>query len=465
MKLLQQGRGAGFLAAVDAGKRASADLLDCVLHDPRWDRQVESRDDYYAQLLLATDTNIDAVHRFILEEGREADDADFWLPIGVLAEMSRRGSASANDAMAEAVTTGAQWRSCLDALDAAGGLDLVRQVVSVEAVKTLMSRVGVNEIADAVELVAAPWESWAEQVPALRFVISGNKSGRALEPRRLSGNVAWAASRLLKPEIPDDLAALTTESLLLLSATSGAASEVAKELARRTDPKSLRLLVTAVELGTPGERNVALRALGRQGSTEFVAAAEEFLRRASTLALTEGRENQRRIGFVRYLEELPPAVSLPLARTWFFEAWPLALAAQHILARHAASDDRPMLEAAGAAALESSDMYRLCSVVDALATAGPDDSLPFLAEVYEQAPYSWARRRVVGAMGRCHITGAADRYLEEALWDCEPESRKLACRAIGKSTNFPLARIRELASDPYEEDFVGEAARGALERK
>ena len=62
-QLLRQGRGAGFLAAIDAGSSASTDLLDCVLHDPRWDRQVEARDDYYAQLLVTTNTSIDAVRR------------------------------------------------------------------------------------------------------------------------------------------------------------------------------------------------------------------------------------------------------------------------------------------------------------------------------------------------------------------------------------------------------------------
>lgn len=126
-KLLRQARGAGFLAALEAGNGASADLLDCVLHDPRWDRQVEARDDYYARLLLATSADIDVLRQRIAHEEDGSDEADFWLPIGVLAEMCRRGGPSAQGAMAEAVETGPRWRACLDALEAAGGVELLDQ--------------------------------------------------------------------------------------------------------------------------------------------------------------------------------------------------------------------------------------------------------------------------------------------------------------------------------------------------
>jgi hypothetical protein len=92
-ELLRHGRGAGFRAVLDAGPRTSDDLLDCVLNDPRWDRQVEARDDYYARLLIATGANIDILRRRVAEEAPDADEADFWLPVGVLSEMCRRGEA------------------------------------------------------------------------------------------------------------------------------------------------------------------------------------------------------------------------------------------------------------------------------------------------------------------------------------------------------------------------------------
>jgi hypothetical protein len=202
---------------------------------------------------------------------------------------------------------------------------------------------------------------------------------------------------------------------------------------------------TAAEVGAPWERNAA-SGPAPPGFTGFVGAAEEFLRRESTLALTDRRDLQRRLGFLRYLEELPPAISLPLARAWFLEAWPLSLAAERILAKHAAPDDRPMLIEAGAAALESSDMYRLCSIVDALARAGPDDALPLLIEIYERTSYSYARRRVISAMARCRGIPDAHRYLEEALWDCESDARAVACRAVDQTSAVSQARIEEMAA-------------------
>lgn len=169
--------------------------------------------------------------------------------------------------------------------------------MSEETVRALVARVGIDDIVDAVTMVAAPWERWAEQVPALRFVVkNGGDSSR--EARPMSGPVAWAASRIRKPDIPDDFAARSTESLLSHCSVHGGASKVSDELARRTDPETLRLLATAAESGTSEKRHLALRALGKHGSTEFVAAAEAFLRTESALLPAERREHRLWQGFL-----------------------------------------------------------------------------------------------------------------------------------------------------------------------
>ncbi len=49
---LQRGTGAGFLEAIALPSGEAAELIwDCVVYDPRWDQQVESRDRYYADLI------------------------------------------------------------------------------------------------------------------------------------------------------------------------------------------------------------------------------------------------------------------------------------------------------------------------------------------------------------------------------------------------------------------------------
>jgi len=57
------------------------------------------------------------------------------------------------------------------------------------------------------------------------------------------------------------------------------------------------------------------------------------------------------------------------------------------------------------------------------------------------------------------------RYLEEALWDCESDSRAMACRAVDETSAVSRTRIQELASDRYESEAVTAAARGALQRR
>ena len=50
---LQRGRGAGFRAAIASGREAHDDVLQCVTTDPRVDSQGESRERYYAELIVA----------------------------------------------------------------------------------------------------------------------------------------------------------------------------------------------------------------------------------------------------------------------------------------------------------------------------------------------------------------------------------------------------------------------------
>ena len=85
---LRLGRGAGYRAALRAG--AAHEVLSCVLHDPRWDRQLEARAPYYARLLVVLDADISLVAEWLLGERTTDDVSDLWLSIGVLAAMARR---------------------------------------------------------------------------------------------------------------------------------------------------------------------------------------------------------------------------------------------------------------------------------------------------------------------------------------------------------------------------------------
>jgi hypothetical protein len=460
LRMLRQGRGNGFREASRGGVAAAGDVVSCVVDDPRWDRQVEQRDHYYASLLVRLDTDIAPIAGQVFREGEKQDECDLWLPIGVLAELARRAHEPAQSALAEAIRRGRWWRLCLDALEAVGGEALVCGVVRPEDVRSLVHAVGVDELVDAVQTVAAPWEAWAAEVPALRFVPSA-RTRPNIERKPMSGPVHWIAARLREPVDPVIRSSLTTAELLGLAVAPDASRQIEKILRTRTDASTTQTLCHAASAGTPEQRVVALRVLGERGCPDFVGEADDFLRNESRQTHAECKEHRTRHAYLRYLERLPADATLEPARRWFAEPWPLSLAAERILAQHATRDDRLMLEDAGATALTSDDMYRLCSVVDALAAVGASESIPLLGEVYARAPYSYARRGVVKALVPHVADELARELLEEALWDCEVGSRELACGAVSSSQIAIARRLAELAGDDFEEAGVRTAARQA----
>ena len=60
--------------------------------------------------------------------------------------------------------------------------------------------------------------------------------------------------------------------------------------------------------------------------------------------------------------------------------------------------------------------------------------------------------------------GTAEELLVEALWDCEPGSREIACTAVPSTTLSTSHRLREIARDEFEEVSVREAAQHAQAR-
>ncbi len=255
----------------------------------------------------------------------------------------------------------------------------------------------VEELADAAQVVAASWDDWAADVPALRF-IAGARNNRTVDPQPMAGLVAWAAPRIRAPTAAPLDEAMPTAALLS-RLQPGDRRHALPILRTRKDPDTDAALRTAAAAGSGEGRVVALTILGERGVTDHVPAASALLHEeAARGAAARGQASPARLACHLYLEALPPETTLHLARAWFGAPRPLSLVAERILALHAMPDDRPMLETAGDEALATGNMYRLCAVIDALATIGARASLPFVARVYGTAPYSWARRRVVTAL-------------------------------------------------------------------
>jgi hypothetical protein len=368
--LLAHGRGAGWLAAVELGSPAIDSLLRCVVEDPRWDRQVESRDDYYASLWLV----LDADPRRIVDALTTRDPDDVRLARDVLIQLAWRGHADALAAVVARVEAGAETDAELELV---GGM------------------------------------AFAQQVYAL--------AGRTIAPVELETRKPTLA---LDPDI--DLEGLVA-------------------IARSTnDPR----------------QPLAARQLGALGHAGLIAEAEAFLRSECGLPHAERSGHRQRRAWLAHLDALPAALTLERARSWFHAPWPLSLAGERILIRHAEPDDRPMLEQAGALALAEHAIYRLCSIIDALAGLEAPESIALLRTIHCTIDYSYARERVIEALLAHAERAEVQALLVESLWDCESGTRSLACEGVDPHASE--ARLQAIEVDAFERESVRAAARAAL---
>ena len=377
--MLRQGRGAGFLAALAGGPEVEAELIECVLNDPRWDQQVESRSDYYARLLLAVGADLSQLGERLDQVDRDDLHCSQWLQHDVFERIDELSGPSPQTS---------------------------------------------NDAADALHGTPTP-------------------------PGGDRPDVAPGSD---KDAVHNNRYAAATEARLLL------------RLRNRRDAESRQTLFHAAGSGTIEKQVVAIKLLGEIQDPALLPLVIAHLTAETAIEPSERRQGRLRGAYLRYLESLPPDQTLPIALDWLDRAWPLSLAAERIFARHATAEHRSLLEPAGYAALAEGDVYRFCSIVDALATAGPDDSAAFFIAVCEQAEYSYARGRAVHAMSRCNSHALVGPWLIEALWDCEPATREWACSAIRDTSASTLTRVRDLSNDQHEDPSVRQAAQAALMR-
>src|SRR5215469_4346196 len=104
---LQRGRGAGFLAALSLPRReARTALQECIMHDARWDHQVEARAAYYAELALDLELDVEWLARWLKDHwlaDNNSDDDATWLAAPVLTIMAVLGNARAAGALLDVV--------------------------------------------------------------------------------------------------------------------------------------------------------------------------------------------------------------------------------------------------------------------------------------------------------------------------------------------------------------------------
>jgi len=447
---LQRGLGSGYLWALNAHPSiAQALLLHCVFNDPRWDRQLDARIEYYATLALDIGLGVSALERALRHGYDDVETSQDVL--AVLARMAIRGHADARHTLRDYVSYGRFWDRAIDLLiddyDAMrAGAPWPEVVAGLDAIviARFPSESDLAEALAGVDASARPWSLWSVENPKIAWALSfdhgagGDPSPkRPVRPRRATPR-------------PRDL---STAGLLAIGEGSRW-TQIAEELAGRTSSDDVRRLLVAAEDAELPMRRAAILALGRQGRRELLEIAQ-----ANTSAVERGAL-QGAIALA--LEAMAPDQTRALAHEWLTSAdWARRRKAAGILATWAEGEDLEHARRALARELElglDGDIYVVCSLAEALgryAGHGPFDEL---LQAYEQIPYSYGRRFVVAALAQTDPTFAGD-VAVDCLWDCEPEIRQLAAAHVDRRIRLASQRLDELASDPAEAASVRRSAK------
>ncbi len=293
-------------------------LWHCIVNDPRWDLQVESRAAYHAS--LAVEVGLDPSELNPSRLPAAAQDLDHRLVVKVLSDLYAFGVERAGEVLLDHIASGDEYDDAIHAISQSEAL--LRQLP--EVLDTRFDEAG------RVDIV----RRWRREVPW----------------RDLAQEHRWIAETLAQPQDlravvsvppePPPMDAPATD--LLAHPWSGATPKrVIHRLTTMLRKGERDDLISALESSGPGCW-IAFQALTRLDDPGGIPAAESIVRSGSP-----GRE---RAEALRYLRSLSGHQTLPSARQWGDAGDDRSVAALMILEHHAEPADQPYL----AARLESS---------------------------------------------------------------------------------------------------------------
>ena len=416
--LLQRGRGAGFAMALRDGARAHADLLHCLLHDPRLDPELEARSRYYAELVVALALPLEP----LLAGLRAFDEPQLGHEV-----------------------LSALWR-----LDHARA----RAVVADERTDERL----------LAGIVASLWTAgWATAVQL-------PPHAEALWRRCALQHADCAQAEPPPPPLPA-LATATVDELLAAASESGAdrRARLRDALCARDGAATRARLAAVVHDDLDYERVLlAAQALGQLGDLRLMPLAEAHFARDDTFVdgapTLPSNVRMRRSCLAEYVQHLPPPTALALARDHHRRGGYFRTVAGCVFQEHATAADRELLAAAIEARQPAEGGLDVICELDALGRLADPRSAPLLVEVADEATYSHARRRAVHALAALPELPEAQRVLREALWDCEDETVADACAFLPQLDAAARARVAAMAQQPLVAAELAERASRRLRR-
>ncbi|HEY7488313.1 MAG TPA: hypothetical protein VH912_27975 [Streptosporangiaceae bacterium] len=390
-------RGLGRAARRAADIRGAGELVyDCIRHDPRWDRQCESRGLYYARLVVDLELPVGPIadHLFDVSDLVDTDEWRTSLAIDVLADLVRLSRRDAAGALRRYAEDGWNWFEALDALLQIGDESLTT---------------GLDEV--AVERCDDDDLYWLA-------TDAGNPVVRAWAARH--ARVAEAVARRHTSERP-----------------------------RRREPgPSERADAELVELARGGD-DVAVEAileLGRRRSPVLLDLAEEFL-----------PQRPSRWGSVvcKALRDYGSA-ALPRARAWAASGAAISDVGIDIVARHGTQQDIPLLLDDLDRAYTQGNWGAAANPAEGLGRLRAGAAVPLLQRTWDESAYAYLRPRLLTALTRT-APHTGESFATEGLWDCEEDVRRIAVGAAPLD-DVTTVRLRRLRRDAAEDPRVVAAA-------
>ncbi len=447
---LQRGCGLGFLRALrEDASVVRPLLLDCLLHDPRWDRQVETRADYYAALIAHTALPLEPLDAHL----RAAETVSYNLydlALDTLCALAARGYAPAVAILRAYLTYGDYWDVAFEAL-----MEGARDIVDVQEVSGVINRRFPDDATLDAELPSPGPDMHTRQEPW--------QSLRAVNPRvdrLLNAHEREAEQRQRHEEqVRSSLAGLSVPELLAVGVDDRTTRFKVKALQERVTTGNLDLLLEVAQHGDHRQQFVAFRGLEQLAHPASFPIVRAFLKSP----WDESRSAHR--AAVRVMEALPAALTLDLARNWFdsSDAQQRHIA-RLILKAHATIDDVPRARVALRSSLregsaEWRDYYLTCGMLEILARFPEAGPYPEAEAVFEGVEYAYARRYAADVLAASEPDRFARGLALECLWDCESHVRETGCDGVDLAVPGARARLQELSSDPHEVEDVRDAAK------
>ena len=465
--MLQRGRGAGYLLAIETAPSTVWPLLfECITNDPRLDRQVEDRADYYASLILETEMDITPLADYL--QKNDGPGELYWkvtLTIETLDSLVCRHHMKALHILQNYISYGSYWQDAVRYLwfsQVDGALDGVD--------RTICNRLSEDQsfcedfessIVDDLQMyctsdkdldvgpllpVCEPWKSLCQKNERLAQAFHQFCPPNAIKsPGRK------------KHEVFPDLTELSTRELFaIMDRPDGPRFyKIARALEQKVSLDDEKLLLTNLSDENEYRIMLALTGLGELGTHKAFEAIK------SIIEFTKEPHSRVRAQAIKSLVRIPASLSLETGRQWFQkDEWYFQVGGGAILANHATLDDIPLLVKAlnTLQTIECKD-FRLSNALEAFWRFDCVGHIPEIENVFIVVPHSYHRWRAAYAMATTAPDVFQAHYAYECLWDCHDDTRICGCENASLSQPGVLARLNEISEDPNEDDEVRAAAK------